>query len=56
MKYVVCPKCGTLYNFDDCYVLHHRKRVSKNCTFVEFPNHRQHFRRTECGEPLLLII
>ena len=19
MKYVVCPKCGTLYNFDDCY-------------------------------------
>ena len=35
MKYVVCPKCGTLYNFDDCYVLHHRKRVSKNCTFVQ---------------------
>ena len=53
MKYVVCPKCGTLYNFDDCYVLHHRKRVSKSCMFVEFPNHRQHFRRTECGEPLL---
>lgn len=53
MKYVVCPKCGTLYNFDDCYVLHHRKRVSKNCTFVESPNHRQHFCRTECGESLL---
>lgn len=27
VKYVVCPKCDTLYNFDDCYVLHHSKRV-----------------------------
>ena len=53
MKYVVCPKYDTLSNFDDCHVLQHTKRVSKNCTFVEFPNHRQHFRRTECGEPLL---
>ena len=52
MKYVVCPKYDTLSNFDDCHVLQHTKRVSKNCTFVEFPNHRQHFRRTECGEPL----
>ena len=23
MKYVVCPKCGTLYNFDDCYHIAH---------------------------------
>ena len=53
VKYFVCPKCDTLYNFDDCHVLQHRKRVSKKCTFVEFPNHRQHFRRTEYGEPLL---
>ena len=53
IKYVVCPKCEALYNFDDCYVSQYRKRVSKNCTFVEYPHHRQHFRRTECGEPLL---
>ena len=53
VKYVVCPKCDTLYNFDDCFILQNRKRVSKNCTFVEFPNHRQHFRRTQCGKPLL---
>lgn len=53
VKYVVCPKCHTLYNFDDCYMLCNRKRVSKNSTFVEFLNHRQHFHRTECGEPLL---
>lgn len=53
VKYVVCPKCDTLYNFDDCFELRNRKRVSKNCTFVEFPNHCQLFRRTSCGEPLL---
>ena len=53
IKYVVCPKCDTLYNFDDCYELQHRKRVSKKCSFIEFPHHRQHFRRNQCGEPLL---
>ncbi|CAH3161327.1 unnamed protein product [Pocillopora meandrina] len=41
IKYVVCPKCDTLYNFDDCYELQNRKRVLKKCTFIEFPNHRQ---------------
>lgn len=53
VKYVVCPKCDSLYNFDDCFELRNRKRVSKNCAFVEFPNHRQLFRRTSFGEPLL---
>ena len=27
VKYVVCPKCDTLYNFDDCFELRNRKRV-----------------------------
>lgn len=53
IKYVVCPKCDTLYNFDDCYELQNRKRVLKKCTFIEFPNRRQHFCRTQCGDPLL---
>ena len=53
-KYVVCPKCHQLYNFDDCYDTNLLgKKVTKICTFVEHPNHRQHFRRTKCGEPLL---
>ena len=38
IKYVVCPKCDTLYNFDDCYELQNRKRVSRKCTFIEFSN------------------
>ena len=53
IKYIVCPKCHTLYNFDDCYELVCGRKVTKKCTFVQFPNHRQHFRRTKCGEPLL---
>ena len=53
IKYVVCPKCHTLYVFDDCYELLRGRRVSKKCSFFQFPNHRQHFRRTKCGEPLL---
>ena len=53
IKYVVCPKCHSLYNFDDCYETLHRRKVSKNCTFVQYPHHRQHFRRTACREPLL---
>ena len=53
IKYVVCPKCHTLYNFDDCYELVCGRKVTKKCTFVQFPNHRQHFRRTKCDEPLL---
>ena len=35
IKYVVCPKCNSLYNFDDCYETLHR-RVSKKCTFVQY--------------------
>ena len=53
IKYVVCPKCHSLYNFDDCYETLHRRKVSKNCTLVQYPHHRQHFRRTKCREPLL---
>lgn len=53
IKYVVCPKCHNLYNFDDCYEHLHGRKVTKKCTFVQFPHHRQHFCRTKCDEPLL---
>lgn len=40
IKYAVCPKCKTLYNFDKCI----RKKpngetVSAKCSHVEFPRH-----------------
>ena len=53
MKYVVCPKCHSLYNFEDCYRYSNGRNVPVNCSFVEYPSHRQLFRRTKCGEPLL---
>lgn len=49
----MCPKCHTLYNLDDCYEVVCGRKVTKKCTFVQFPNHRQHFRRAKCGESLL---
>ena len=52
-QYVVCLKCYSLYNYDNCYVCIEGINVLKTCTFVEFPNHRlPHFRRP-CGKALL---
>mgnify|MGYP006862610089 CR=1 FL=1 len=53
MKYVVCSKCNSLHNFDDCYETLHRRKVTKTCSFIQFLHHRQHFHRTACGQPLL---
>ena len=33
-------KCHILYNFDDCCELVCGRKVTKKCTFVQFPNHR----------------
>lgn len=53
-KYAVCPKCKTLYNFEDCI----RRRpngeaVSAKCSHVEFPRHPQRARRRPCGTVLM---
>ena len=52
-KYVVCPKCHSIYKFEDCFHIAGGQNVSKHCAFIKFPNHRQHWRRKECGAPLL---
>ena len=49
----MCPKCNSLYNFDACYETLHGREVAKTCSFNQFPHHRQNFRRTACGKPLL---
>ena len=53
-KYAVCPKCKTLYNFDDCI----RQRpngetVSAKCSHIDFPLHPQRARRRPCGTVLM---
>jgi hypothetical protein len=52
-KYVVCPKCHSLYTFDQCYDTVGSCNKPKKCSFVKFPNHRQPWRRRPCGETLL---
>ena len=48
-KYVVCPKCCALYTFEDSYRTVGSTKVSKTCSFVKFPNHRQRRMRDPCG-------
>ena len=52
-KYVICPKCHSLYEFDDCYHKIGLFNKSKTCSFIKFANHRQPWRRRPCGETLL---
>ncbi|CAG2197637.1 unnamed protein product [Mytilus edulis] len=52
-KYVICKKCFTLYNYEDCIIIIEGETSSKKCSKVMFPNHRQIARRNQCGEPLL---
>ena len=52
-KYVVCPRCHCIYQFEDSYRTVGSIKQSKRCCFVKFPNHRQLWRRTACGAMLL---
>ena len=52
-KYVVCPKCHSLYDFDDCYATVGSCSKLKAGSFVKLANHRQRWRRRPCGETLL---
>ena len=52
-KYVVCPNCSSVYTFKDSYRQVGTQNVSKTCTFVRFPNHRQRRMRNPCGTKLL---
>lgn len=53
-KYVVCPSCFSLYQFERCF---HEdsmgEKLPKKCWFVKFPNHPQLNCRLPCSTPLL---
>ena len=49
-KYVVCPKCNTLYQLLD---LRQPNNQIPTCTYVPFPDHSQRRFRSPCGEKLL---
>lgn len=51
-KFVVCPKCNSLYNYDSAFERVGSRRVSKKRLFVDFPNHRHRAYRKPCNEVL----
>jgi len=55
-RYVVCPSCASLYNFNECITNTNGKPESRKCQNVLFPNHTQKSRRTPCGRLLLKTI
>ena len=54
-KFVVCPKCCSLYQLTDCYYINRGEKHAKQCTFVEFLNHHQRRRRGPCGADLVKV-
>ena len=54
IRYAVCPKCKTLYNYEDCI---RRKpngeAVSAKCSHVSYPHHPHRTRRRPCGSILM---
>ena len=54
IKYAVCPKCITLYKFDDCIQWRpNGEEVSKKCRHVNYPHHPHKRRRKQCGTILM---
>ncbi|KAL5516879.1 hypothetical protein EMCRGX_G002314 [Ephydatia muelleri] len=51
-RFVSCPKCHTLYEFEKCFV-DKAKMIPKVCSFSKFPNHPHRSRRQHCGSQLL---
>lgn len=56
VKFVVCPRCHTLYNFQDCIRVFAGRKTSRKCSVVEFPNHPHWSRRQPCGAQLLKTV
>ena len=54
LQYVVCPKCQSIYEYDDCVItLRNGSKVSKLCHFVRYPTHPHQSKREPCNTPLL---
>ena len=49
-KLVVCRRCNSTYNFEECIDYHNRASF---CSFVRFPNHPLPNKRKPCSSPLL---
>ena len=53
IEYVACPKCHSIYHYEDCFYVCHGQKESKACNHIPNPNHPHHSRRVNCGAILL---
>ncbi len=53
IKFVVCPKCHSIYPREACSTRSGTSEMPKTCSYIAFPNHPHPARRKECGTPLL---
>lgn len=54
IKYVVCPKCNSIYEYDDCIITRaNGKHESKTCRHVLYPNHTYMSKRKPCEAILM---
>jgi len=56
VKYVVCPKCKTLYDYKDCFQSRCGRQVSARCRFVPWSRHPHKNKRGPCDEILLKTV
>ena len=55
-KFVVCPKCETIYSHEDCVEKIGSQRHSKKCSNIKYPNHPFVTGRTPCHSVLLKTV
>ncbi len=53
IRYVVCPKCESLYEYHECIVRIGSELQSKRCSYIAFPNHPFARYRNPCNVVLL---
>ena len=58
IKYMVCPKCYSVYNYEDCVnrSRSHGRSTSKFCKHIAYPNHPHQSRQTPCDTLLLKTV
>lgn len=55
VKYVVCPKCKTLYNYKDCVEKRCGRKVSARCRFILWSQHPHRNKRGKSKSPFPLM-
>ena len=54
VTYAVCGRCHSIYKVTECILKNaDGSTMPKRCDYVQFPNHRQSYRRIACCGPLL---